>query len=36
VSKGGADDRRSLRHRFDLYAALLAPQERSRLEALLG
>jgi hypothetical protein len=29
-------DRRSRRHLFDLYAAMVAPKERPRLEALLG
>ena len=33
---GAAADRRSRRHLFDLYAALVAPEERPRLEALLG
>jgi DNA-binding FadR family transcriptional regulator len=31
-----AADRRSRRHLFDLYAALVAPEERPRLESLLG
>ena len=33
---GPAADRRSRRHLFDLYAALVAPAERPRLESLLG
>jgi DNA-binding FadR family transcriptional regulator len=33
---GAAADRRSRRHLFDLYAALVAPEERPRLESLLG
>jgi GntR family transcriptional repressor for pyruvate dehydrogenase complex len=33
---GAAADRRSRRHLFGLYAALLAPEERPRLEALLN
>ena len=33
---GAAADRRSRRHLFDLYAALVTPDERPRLEALLG
>jgi GntR family transcriptional repressor for pyruvate dehydrogenase complex len=32
---GAAADRRSRRHLFDLYAALVAPDERVRLESLL-
>jgi GntR family transcriptional regulator, transcriptional repressor for pyruvate dehydrogenase complex len=32
---GAAADRRSRRHLFDLYAALVTPDERPRLEALL-
>ena len=31
-----AADRRTRRHLFDLYAELVAPQERTRLESLLG
>ena len=31
-----AADRRSRRHLFDLYAALIATEERRRLESLLG
>ena len=33
---GAAADRRSRRHLFDLYAALVAPDERPHLESLLG
>lgn len=33
---GAAADRRSRRHLFDLYAAMVAPKERPRLEALLS
>ena len=33
---GAAADRRSRRHLFDLYAALVAPEERLALESLLG
>lgn len=33
---GAAADRRSRRHLFDLYAALVAPEDRTRLESLLG
>jgi DNA-binding FadR family transcriptional regulator len=33
---GAAADRRSRRHLFDLYAALVAPDDRTRLESLLG
>lgn len=33
---GTAADRRSRRHLFDLYAAMVAPKERPRLEALLS
>jgi hypothetical protein len=35
-AQGGAANRRSRRHLFDLYASLVAPAERSRLESLLG
>jgi GntR family transcriptional repressor for pyruvate dehydrogenase complex len=34
--EGAAADRRSRRHLFDLYASLVAPEERPRLESLLG
>lgn len=33
---GGAADRRSRRHLFDLYEALITTEERRRLESLLG
>lgn len=33
---GAAADRRSRRHLFDLYAAIVAPKERLRLKALLN
>ena len=33
---GAAADRRSRRHLFDLYASLVAADERPRLESLLG
>ncbi len=33
---GAAADRRSRRHLFDLYSGLVAPDERPRLESLLG
>jgi GntR family transcriptional repressor for pyruvate dehydrogenase complex len=33
---GAAADRRSRRHLFDLYASLVAPEVRPRLESLLG
>ena len=33
---GAAADRRSRRHLFDLDATLVAPDERPRVEALLG
>jgi DNA-binding FadR family transcriptional regulator len=33
---GAAADRRSRRHLFDLYAAMVPPKERRRLEALLS
>ncbi len=36
AGNGALADRRSRRHLFDLYAALVAPEEKPRLESLLG
>jgi DNA-binding FadR family transcriptional regulator len=36
AGNGAAADRRSRQHLFDLYAALVAPEEKPRLESLLG